>query len=106
KSAPGVAARAARRLRATARAGSKIGSGGIPDMARCRLLAYPAGEDGEKVAPVVDDRAARIKGKGWAGWMAGLPGRLLFPPVCPACRRLVAQPFTLCGACWPKLRFI
>jgi predicted amidophosphoribosyltransferase len=38
--------------------------------------------------------------------MAGLPGRLLFPPVCPACRRLVARPFTLCGACWPKLRFI
>ena len=38
--------------------------------------------------------------------MAGLPARLLVPPVCPACRRLVAEPFSLCGACWPKLRFI
>jgi ComF family protein len=54
----------------------------------------------------VDDRAAWIKGKGWAGWLTGLPARLLFPPVCPACRRVVAEPFTLCGTCWPKLRFI
>ncbi len=56
----------------------------------------------------MDDRAVEIKRqiRGWIGWMTGLPARLLFPPVCPSCRRLVAEPFTLCGACWPKLRFI
>jgi ComF family protein len=35
-----------------------------------------------------------------------LPARLLFPPVCAGCRRLVSQPGALCGACWPKLRFL
>ena len=59
---------------------------------------------GEGVGPVVNDRGGEIKG--WMGWAAGLPGRLLFPPACPACRRLVAEPFALCGACWPRLRFI
>lgn len=34
------------------------------------------------------------------------PARLLFPPHCPGCRRLVAENGALCGACWPKLRFI
>ena len=29
-----------------------------------------------------------------------------FPPVCPGCRRLVSEPGTLCGPCWPKLRFL
>jgi len=43
---------------------------------------------------------------GWLGRAAALPARLLFPPACPGCRRLVAEPFTLCGACWQKLRFI
>ena len=52
----------------------------------------------------MNDRAAQIKG--WLKRAAGLPSRLLFPPSCPSCRRLVAEPFTLCGACWPKLRFI
>ena len=32
--------------------------------------------------------------------------RLLFPPVCAGCRRHVSQPGALCGACWPKLRFL
>lgn len=31
---------------------------------------------------------------------------VLFPPGCPGCRRRVAAPGTLCGACWPKLRFL
>lgn len=53
---------------------------------------------------VVNDRAADIKD--WMRRIAALPARLLFPPVCPSCRRLVAEPFTLCGGCWPKLRFI
>ena len=37
---------------------------------------------------------------------AGWPARLLFPPVCAGCRRHVSQPGVLCGACWPKLRFL
>ena len=35
-----------------------------------------------------------------------VPARLLFPPVCAGCRRMVSQPGALCGACWPKLRFL
>jgi ComF family protein len=35
-----------------------------------------------------------------------VPARVLFPPVCAGCRRLVAEPGTLCGACWTKLRFL
>ncbi|NTS32235.1 ComF family protein [Phyllobacterium sp. BT25] len=31
---------------------------------------------------------------------------LLFPPVCSGCERLVAEPGSLCGACWAKVRFI
>ena len=34
------------------------------------------------------------------------PARLLFPPVCAGCRRHVAEPGTLCGTCWPRLRFL
>ena len=34
------------------------------------------------------------------------PGRILFPPACAGCRRHVTQPGALCGACWPKLRFL
>ena len=37
---------------------------------------------------------------------ADLPARLLFPPVCAGCRRIVAAPGSLCSACWPKLRFL
>lgn len=53
---------------------------------------------------MVNDRAAEIKS--WLDKVAGLSARLLFPPACPGCRRLVTQPFTLCGECWPQLRFI
>lgn len=52
----------------------------------------------------MNDRRAQIKG--WLGRVTALPARLLFPPVCPGCRALVAEPFALCGGCWPKLRFI
>jgi ComF family protein len=48
--------------------------------------------------------------------MAGIAGmttslgraaaRLLFPPACAGCGARVAVPGTLCGACWPKLRFL
>ncbi|MGE0282237.1 MAG: ComF family protein [Rhizobiaceae bacterium] len=38
--------------------------------------------------------------------VTGFSAGLLFPPVCPACRRQVTEPGTLCGACWPKLRFL
>lgn len=44
--------------------------------------------------------------KGFAAAIAGWPARLLFPPVCAGCRRLVSQPGTLCGECWPRLRFL
>ncbi len=45
-----------------------------------------------------------------AGRMAraalGYGAGLLFPPVCAGCRRHVSQPGALCGACWPRLRFL
>lgn len=50
------------------------------------------------------DRAAEFKR--WVETAASLPARLMFPPVCAGCRRLVAAPGTLCGQCWAKLRFI
>ena len=44
--------------------------------------------------------------KEFASAMLKWPQRLLFPPVCAGCRRQVSQPGTLCGACWPKLKFL
>ena len=44
--------------------------------------------------------------KSWMRVAAGWPARLIFPPACPGCRRLVAGPGALCGQCWPTLRFI
>ncbi len=41
-----------------------------------------------------------------ASHMLAAPARLLFPPVCAGCRGIVSQPGVLCGACWPKLRFL
>lgn len=32
--------------------------------------------------------------------------RLLFPPICVGCQTIVAEPGTLCPACWPRLRFL
>lgn len=31
---------------------------------------------------------------------------LVFPPVCPACRKAIATADTLCAACWSTVRFI
>ena len=50
------------------------------------------------------DRAAEFKR--FAGEALGWPARVLFPPVCAGCRRLVVEPGALCGSCWPKLRFL
>ena len=44
--------------------------------------------------------------KSFAANLSAMPARLLFPPVCAGCRRQVSEPGTLCGACWPKLRFL
>lgn len=44
--------------------------------------------------------------KGLAQAALNWPARILFPPVCAGCRRHVAQPGVLCGACWPKLRLL
>lgn len=33
-------------------------------------------------------------------------GRLLFPPSCLECGRIVSAPGTFCGGCWPQLRSI
>jgi ComF family protein len=44
--------------------------------------------------------------KGLSTTVGAITVRLLFPPVCWACRRRVSEPGTLCGACWPQLRFL
>jgi ComF family protein len=50
------------------------------------------------------DRIANIKGLAWSA--AGFGVRLLFPPLCAGCRRIVTEPGTLCGECWPQVRFL
>jgi ComF family protein len=40
------------------------------------------------------------------GFLLEWPAEFLFPPVCAGCRRQVSQPGSLCGECWPKLRFL
>ena len=50
------------------------------------------------------DRTAQFKR--WTKAAAAWPARILFPPVCGGCRKLVVAPGTLCGECWPQLRFI
>ncbi|MDQ6432720.1 ComF family protein [Mesorhizobium sp. LHD-90] len=50
------------------------------------------------------DWAAQIKDI--ATMALALPGRVLFPPVCAGCGRQVGEPGSLCGRCWPKLRFL
>lgn len=50
------------------------------------------------------DRAVEFKS--WMMAAAGWPARLLFPPVCPGCRRLVAAQGTFCGECWSRLHFL
>lgn len=36
----------------------------------------------------------------------GWAGRLMFPPMCLACREIVGRPGTLCGGCWAAMRFL
>jgi ComF family protein len=31
---------------------------------------------------------------------------MLFPPLCAGCRRIVVEPGTLCGECWPEICFL
>jgi ComF family protein len=55
------------------------------------------------------DRVVDIKGadiRGLAASAAGLGIRMLFPPLCAGCRRIVTEPGTLCGECWPKIRLL
>ncbi len=47
-----------------------------------------------------------IEIKHFTASLAGPVSRLLFPPVCPGCRKQVREPGTLCPACWPEIRFI
>jgi len=44
--------------------------------------------------------------KGLAGKALGWTAAVLFPPSCPGCRKLIAEPGALCGECWPKLSFL
>lgn len=52
----------------------------------------------------MDNRASEIKSllRSGLSWSANL----LFPPACPGCGLRVSRPATLCGDCWPKLRFL
>lgn len=50
------------------------------------------------------DRIVYIKGL--ATDAAGFGVRMLFPPLCAGCRRIVAEPGTLCAGCWLKIRFL
>lgn len=53
---------------------------------------------------LVTDLALEIKRL--AGSVALPLARILFPPVCGGCRRLISLPGTLCGTCWRELRLI
>ncbi|WP_236016116.1 ComF family protein [Brucella endophytica] len=39
-------------------------------------------------------------------WVVQTTASVLFPAQCAGCGRAVANPGTLCGRCWPRLRFI
>jgi ComF family protein len=41
-----------------------------------------------------------------AAAVQAIPARVLFPPVCAGCGRQVGEPGSLCGVCWPALRFL
>lgn len=62
--------------------------------------APPNLHDGRHVDnPTAEIKSAVIGGLEWGA-------KFLFPPVCPGCRLRVSRPATLCGDCWPKLRFL
>ncbi len=65
------------------------------------LAVNAARDDGLEV-----ERAAPRRIRSVATRLFTEAGRLLFPPVCFGCRRIVAEPGALCGHCWPKLRLI
>ena len=44
--------------------------------------------------------------KSLAATAVSMSARLLFPPVCAGCRRIVSEPGSLCGECWRGLRFL
>jgi ComF family protein len=48
----------------------------------------------------------RLFARGVARQLSGEIAGLLFPSVCAGCDKLVAEPGTLCGTCWSKVRFI
>ena len=48
----------------------------------------------------------RTSFKSGAAAFARMPGRILFPPACAGCRRLVSEPGVLCPACWSTLTLI
>lgn len=56
------------------------------------------------MATLVADPMPEIKSLAHA--VAAWPARMLFPPACAGCRRQLAEPGALCGACWSGLRFI
>lgn len=47
-----------------------------------------------------------VQFKGLIAFGAKWIGRVLFPPVCAGCERIIADSGCLCGQCWPKLRFL
>jgi ComF family protein len=66
------------------------------------LIAFDS--DGLSRRKLVTDPVNEIKA--FASAIVEWSGRLLFPPVCMGCRRQVLRPGTLCGVCWPRLRFL
>jgi len=52
----------------------------------------------------VADRGPEFKAKLAA--LAAWPGRMLFPPTCLACASRVAEPGSLCAACWRETVFL
>jgi ComF family protein len=48
----------------------------------------------------------RASFKSGAAALARMPGRVLFPPICAGCRRLVSEPGALCAQCWSKLTLL
>jgi len=57
---------------------------------------------------LVVERLEKIKSAGaLAGQVAGqIASRLLFPPTCLGCRRIVAEGGTLCAPCWGDIHFL
>ena len=101
--APGAAAASARRLCWRMSRSSKMGcTSAFRECDRSQRMS-PA-RYGRMMGYHVADRGKEFKA--FAGRVAGWTAGVLFPPACAGCRRQVAEPGTLCGECWPKLRFL